>query len=413
VSIAPGTNRAAAATLTDPDGTTHDYTYAFDSNGALQAKTKTDVTDPQDPDPPTTTTTYTYDDFGNLRHVALPDGRSIDYLIDATQRRVGRVLKDASNQVVDERRWLYQSGLRPVAELDGNNQVQSFFVYADKPNIPEYMVRDNEKYRIITDHLGSLRLVAHTSTGEIKQRMLHDEHGNVIEDYVASGWDPLPFGFAGGLYDRDTGLVRFGARDFDPEIARWTAQDPIGFGGGEGNLYTYVANDPINTSDPLGLRPGDEFQTIDQAAIDAIDYYLRRAGRENREYGGWVYYLPERNRYSYVAAVRGTSRNLNVAEFTSVPSGARETAIYHIHPGDDIGSQFFSTDDYIASGLRRKDIYLGTESGLIKVWMASRTMTQAGPSSRTARSSFADGGTVFPPMVPSGPTPHRQWWRPW
>jgi hypothetical protein len=37
--------------------------------------------------------------------------------------------------------------------------------------------------------------------------MLHDEHGNVIEDYIASGWDPVPFGFAGGIYDRDTGLV--------------------------------------------------------------------------------------------------------------------------------------------------------------------------------------------------------------
>jgi RHS repeat-associated protein len=194
-----------------------------------------------------------YDDFGNLRHVALPDGRSIDYLIDATQRRVGRVLKDASDQVIDERRWLYQSGLRPVAELDGNNQVQTFFVYADKPNVPEYMERGGQKYRIITDHLGSLRLVAHTATGEIKQRMLHDEHGNVIEDYIASGWDPLPFGFAGGIYDRDTGLVRFGARDFDPEIARWTAQDPIGFGGGDGNLSAYVGNDPVNFVDPSGL----------------------------------------------------------------------------------------------------------------------------------------------------------------
>jgi len=29
-----------------------------------------------------------------------------------------------------------------------------------------------------------------------------------------------PFGFAGGLYDRDTNLVRFGARDYDPETGR-------------------------------------------------------------------------------------------------------------------------------------------------------------------------------------------------
>ena len=68
--------------------------------------------------------------------------------------------------------------------------------------------------------------------------------GNTIE---------LPFGFAGGLYDEDTGLVRFGMRDYDPVAGRWTAKDPIGFAGGDTNVYAYVGNDPINGVDPLGL----------------------------------------------------------------------------------------------------------------------------------------------------------------
>ena len=62
-----------------------------------------------------------------------------------------------------------------------------------------------------------------------------------------------PFAFAGGLYDRHTGLVRFGARDYDPETGRWTAKDPIGFGGGDANLYGYVVGDPVNLVDPSGL----------------------------------------------------------------------------------------------------------------------------------------------------------------
>ncbi|MGI0016041.1 MAG: RHS repeat-associated core domain-containing protein, partial [Nitrososphaera sp.] len=61
-----------------------------------------------------------------------------------------------------------------------------------------------------------------------------------------------PFGFAGGLYDRDTKLVRFGARDYDPETGRWTAKDPIRFEGGDANLYGYVLNDPVNLVDPKG-----------------------------------------------------------------------------------------------------------------------------------------------------------------
>jgi RHS repeat-associated protein len=80
--------------------------------------------------------------------------------------------------------------------------------------------------------------------------MDYDVWGRVILD-TNPGFQP--FGFAGGLYDQDTGLVRFGARDYDPETGRWTAKDPILFAGGDANLFAYVANDPVNWVDPQGL----------------------------------------------------------------------------------------------------------------------------------------------------------------
>ena len=49
-----------------------------------------------------------------------------------------------------------------------------------------------------------------------------------------------------------TQLIRFGARDYDPETGRWTAKDPILFAGGDTNLYGYVINDPVNWVDPEG-----------------------------------------------------------------------------------------------------------------------------------------------------------------
>ena len=85
------------------------------------------------------------------------------------------------------------------------------------------MIQGGKTYRIITDQLGSPRAVVDTSNGAVAQAIDYDEFGRVLSD-SAPGFQP--FGFAGGLYDRNTGLVRFGARDYDPEIGRFTSQGP-------------------------------------------------------------------------------------------------------------------------------------------------------------------------------------------
>lgn len=65
--------------------------------------------------------------------------------------------------------------------------------------------------------------------------------------------DFISLGFAGGITDEDSDLIRFGARDFDPQTGRWTTKDPIRFDGGDLNIYRYVNNDPVDLIDPEGL----------------------------------------------------------------------------------------------------------------------------------------------------------------
>jgi RHS repeat-associated protein len=212
-----------------------DTSYTYTPNGEIASKTTGAFT-----------TTYQYDVLGNLRQITLPGGSTIGYLIDGRNRRVSKKLNGFLVQG-----FLYQDQLRPIAELDGSNNVVSRFVYAGKPNVPAYLVKGGITYRILSDHLGSPRLVVNADTGDITQRMDYDEFGRVILD-TNPGFQP--FAFAGGLYDRDTKLVRFGARDYDPDTGRWTAKDPIRFEGGDTNLYAYVLNDPINWIDSLGLE---------------------------------------------------------------------------------------------------------------------------------------------------------------
>ena len=139
----------------------------------------------------------------------------------------------------------------PIADTDESGQLKSIFLYADKGNVPTAMLRADKSYLIISDHLGSVRLVMDTETGRIAQQMDYDVWGAVTHD---SNPGFQPFGYAGGLYDPDTQLTRFGARDYDAETGRWTAKDPIFFNGGDTNLYGYVLQDPVNGIDPEGLQ---------------------------------------------------------------------------------------------------------------------------------------------------------------
>ncbi|MCP5489403.1 MAG: RHS repeat-associated core domain-containing protein [Verrucomicrobia bacterium] len=190
------------------------------------------------------TTAYDYDARGTLQSVRTGTN-DINYLLDPYGRRIGKTVNGTTT-----RKWVYQDFLKPIAELDGDGTLISRFVYATRVNVPDYMVRSGQTYRIITDHLGSVRLVINTADGSVTQRMDYDEWGHVLND-TNPGFQP--FGYAGGLYDPDSGLVRFGYRDYDAATGRWLAKDPILFGGGQANLYLYCFADPIDLVDRFGL----------------------------------------------------------------------------------------------------------------------------------------------------------------
>ena len=147
-----------------------------------------------------------------------------------------------------QKKLLWQGQLAPAAELTGTNAVLSRFVYATRANVPDFMRRTGETFRILTDHLGSPRIVINAATGNVLQRIDYDEWGVVLSD-TNPGYQP--FGFAGGLADT-LGLVRFGARDYDPSSGRWTAKDPPLFRAGSPNLVAYSSDDPVNLVDPDG-----------------------------------------------------------------------------------------------------------------------------------------------------------------
>jgi RHS repeat-associated protein len=122
-------------------------------------------------------------------------------------------------------------------------------VYASQGHVPDLVVRSGVTYRLITDQLGSVRAVVEVSGGTILQQIDYDPWGGRTTD-SAPGIQAI--GYAGGVSDPSTKLVRFGARDYDPTVGRWTAKDPVIFRGGT-NQFAYVDNIPTQRIDPSGL----------------------------------------------------------------------------------------------------------------------------------------------------------------
>jgi RHS repeat-associated protein len=214
--------------------------FGFSPNGEVKSRqVKTPSAGPA--------TSYVYDVLGNLASVSVAGGNAVEYLVDGLNRRVGKRVNGTLM-----RRWLYRDALAPVVELDGAGSIIARFVYASRANVPDYVIRGTKTYRILSDQLGSPRMAVNIADiNDAPYRA--DYSGFGVQTMVNGNSDWLPFGFGGGLYDADTGLVRFGARDYDPFTGRWMQKDPIRFGGQQTNLYAYVDSDPVNGRDPSGL----------------------------------------------------------------------------------------------------------------------------------------------------------------
>jgi RHS repeat-associated protein len=194
------------------------------------------------------TTDYTWSSRGELLAAGLPDGRIITWEHDPLGRRIAKLVNGA---VTEKYLWADMTTL--LAVYDGAGSLKQRFVYADA-RMPVGMTQGGQTYYFLWDQVGTLRGVV-DSSGTLVKRLDYDSFGYVVSD--SNPGFTVPFGFAGGLYDPDTKLVRFGYRDYDPVIGRWSAKDPIDFAGGDPNLYGYVMNNPVNLADPLGRSAAD------------------------------------------------------------------------------------------------------------------------------------------------------------
>ncbi len=201
-----GDNRLVRAELTDNGSVLRTVTFAYDPFGRRIEK---DVTD--HPVATTTTSAYTY------------DGEDIVRLVTTTQ----------------------QGAAAPVTQKT---------LYLHGPGIDEPLARitDSGPTYYHADGLGSIVAVTDESQS-IVQRYRYESFGLPLPQDVQFG---DIYAFTGREWDKEIGLYYYRARYYDPMEGRFVSEDPIGFDGGDWNLYRYVGNNSINYVDPHGLERG-------------------------------------------------------------------------------------------------------------------------------------------------------------
>ncbi len=162
-------------------------------------------------------------------------------------------------------------------------------------------------------------------------------------------------------------ILDYGARMYDPEIARWTTVDPMAEKYYPYSPYNYTLGNPVKYIDIDGLQPGIPFPSQNAAALNWGNYYNGKSILIGREMGSSIYSerIGDKTVYIYTEAAIGSNSGVTVS---GVPKGKTRVATIHSHGKYDSGyrNNEFSPADKNNANKRNADNYAATPNGSLK-----------------------------------------------
>ncbi len=197
-----------------------------------------------------------------------PATKKVHYTYDALNRRIGKSVDTDGNGTLDQVDWYANRGLRTDRENAGDEVMLRLGAsgnvtgrYLHGASVDEILAEENiasdgkrEVLWPLADQQGSVRDIVRLGTNgqaTVVDHIMYGPYGEKVAETDTA--IAHLYGYTGREYDKETGLQYNRARYYDPKLGRWISQDPIGFGGGDANLYRYVGNSPTNATDPSGF----------------------------------------------------------------------------------------------------------------------------------------------------------------
>ena len=172
-------------------------------------------------------------------------GLSASFQYDARRRRVTKTINGTSTSFVYD-------GLDVVQERVGSSASVDMLL----GGIDEVLVRSasNGSLFPLADGMGST-IALTDSAGALQTEYSYEPFGRTLSNGAPST-NSMKYA---GREEEVTALYYLRARYYSTKLQRFISEDPIGFAGGDPNLYAYVGNGPINEIDPLGLATQAHF----------------------------------------------------------------------------------------------------------------------------------------------------------
>ncbi len=267
-------------TVTDSDYQT-DESYSYDANGN-RTNSGYDTGD-NNQLLSDGTYDYEYDAEGNrTRKTEISSGDYVEYAWDHRNRLTAVTFRNSSDVKTKEVQYKYDAFDRRIAkDVDDNPGAPGFdrgeryvydgsdivLVFTDAGELTERLLYgpavdqplasedgSGDVRWMLADNQGTVRDVAEYDAGQDETNVVnHLQYGSFgnITAQTNSSEEPRHT-YTGREWDADAELYYYRARWYDPVVGKFISEDPIGFGGGDGNLSRYVHNRATNFVDPSG-----------------------------------------------------------------------------------------------------------------------------------------------------------------